>query len=319
MANVLLVNHKEKQCGVYQYGLSLGKILNRSKKHNIIYVECENIQDLIGFVEKYDPKAIIYNYYSSTLPWVPQTLSYLVFKKLIKICIIHEVNHQLISTIRPNPIFDAFIVIDPTAPETTCVINTPCMIRDFSYVTVPKLENVVHPVIGAFGFGFGNKGYLRVIDKVKLEYDEALIRLHIPYAKFGDEFGIQANERALECRTAVEGTKIQLDITHDFWTQEEVYIFLSQNDINLFLFDEMPTRGLSGSVEFALSTKTPIMINKTTMFRHLIDAVPSIFVEDTTIAEVIRHGTTPLDPYREKWSNEKLISKYEYIIDTVLE
>ena len=43
--NILFLNHKKKQCGVYQYGVRLFDIIKQSNKYCFQYFEIENIHE----------------------------------------------------------------------------------------------------------------------------------------------------------------------------------------------------------------------------------------------------------------------------------
>ena len=40
--NVLIISHKEQQCGVYQYGINLAQALKESEKYTFNYAECSS-------------------------------------------------------------------------------------------------------------------------------------------------------------------------------------------------------------------------------------------------------------------------------------
>jgi hypothetical protein len=54
------------------------------------------------------------------------------------------------------------------------------------------------------------------------------------------------------------------------------------------------------------------------MFRHVINARPSICIEDASMKEIIANGTKPLEPFYEAWSPKKFVRAYDEIIDEVL-
>ncbi|MGH9906920.1 MAG: hypothetical protein ACRD8U_15220, partial [Pyrinomonadaceae bacterium] len=71
---ILLVTHKQRVCGVHEFGISVAEALKKSAKYAFIYAECSNPEELSAFVENEAPKAVIYNYYPSTLPWLKKEL-----------------------------------------------------------------------------------------------------------------------------------------------------------------------------------------------------------------------------------------------------
>jgi hypothetical protein len=47
---ILIVNHKEKECGVQQYGKRFGQILEKSVLHVFDYFECSDLNSFINKV-----------------------------------------------------------------------------------------------------------------------------------------------------------------------------------------------------------------------------------------------------------------------------
>jgi hypothetical protein len=54
------------------------------------------------------------------------------------------------------------------------------------------------------------------------------------------------------------------------------------------------------------------------MFRHINWVTPSIFADETPLAEIIKNGIEPLKPVYEQHTNKALLEKYEYVIMDVL-
>jgi hypothetical protein len=61
------------------------------------------------------------------------------------------------------------------------------------------------------------------------------------------------------------------------------------------------------------------MITKSAMFRHIYDTEPSICIEETTMKEVIKNGIKPLEKFYEIWSEDAFLSRFEQILEEVLE
>src|SRR6185503_12130496 len=99
-------------------------------------------------------------------------------------------------------------------------------------------------------------------------------------------------------------------------TDYQLLEFLSQSDLNLFLYDEMNGRGLSSVIDYALSVDVPIGINDSFMFRHIQNEKSN--VANHSLQEIIDFGTEHLQVYKQKWSNENLIKKYETILNDTL-
>ena len=102
---VLFLNHKQQQCGVYQYGKRVADILQKSKDISYTYVEIDSLDQYVARLNRrYD--FIIYNYHSSTMPWLqPHTM-----QKLAKnVGIYHESGISVT--------FDILIHVNPSSNE----------------------------------------------------------------------------------------------------------------------------------------------------------------------------------------------------------
>lgn len=102
-------------------------------------------------------------------------------------------------------------------------------------------------------------------------------------------------------------------ITNEFFSNEEILLFLSSNDTNIFLYDHMYGRGISSVIDYAISAKKPFVISDSYMFRHIYS--DNICVYKTNIHEAIINSKNILDSLLNKYSNENLINKIDSIID----
>jgi hypothetical protein len=305
MNNVIFLNHRQKACGVYQYGYRSGKILQKSKVYNFIYVEVESEAEFVNTVNVHNPIGIIYNYHPATMPWLSSQAIKNRYPNIIHYMLYHEgdVNNSL----------DYVLYVDSTHQDIgkSFSIPRPLLANNFSFS-----ENEI-PIISSFGFGFEHKGFEKIVKLVNEQFDEAIIRLHIPYAFYADRDGHRSKAIANRCFQEIKNSNIQLIITNNFLTDEELLSFLAASTINIFLYDNFIggfSRGLSSVIDYALSVKVPLAISKSNMFRHIINNSPSICVEDRSISEIIKDGNTIIQTYRDKWSNENFNSKYELII-----
>lgn len=306
MRNVILLNHKQAACGVYQYMKKTATILKNSTNFNFIYIEVENENEFWTSVLQYDPYSIIYNYHPLTMAWLG-THSLDIFPNAKHFGIHHEGG-------KPGNInFTGYIDTDCLLPNGVPrpLIEGFDSIKSYNHINYAKKSP---PIINSFGFGFGSKGFGRVCQMVNDQFDEAIIRLHIPHAYYGDRDKQSIQNIHPGCRNEIKKEGIKLEITTDFKTDTELLEFLSEGDLNLFLYDDMPGRGLSSVIDYALSVNVPLGINKTTMFRHISDAVPSICVEDSSLQELMDRGIESVLNFRHKWSNSALINKYEELI-----
>ena len=133
-------------------------------------------------------------------------------------------------------LFDYYIAADPTLLlRNPFVYKTGRLIP--SYNNTAMLPSI--PTIGSFGFGTPKKGFEKIVVKVQEEFEEAIIRLNIPAADFGDADGANARQIAANCKALIHKKGIQLQVTHDFSDKKGVLDFLAQNSINVFLYEDL--------------------------------------------------------------------------------
>ena len=109
--NILIINHDVKQCGVYQYGKRVGNILEKSDKHNFVYLELNSYEQFNQNLKKYNPEFIIYNWTGGTLPWItPDTVSDLRKQNIHQFLLVHNESNY-------SQFFDGYLHQHPYWPE----------------------------------------------------------------------------------------------------------------------------------------------------------------------------------------------------------
>lgn len=309
---ILFVSHKEQQCGVYQYGRNIADAISKSKKLHFVYTECSESNEYYSIVEQVNPSAIIYNYHPATLPWLKKKILGKV--KVPHIDIIHEMTQEVVDA-ADDSLFDYHVAADPTLlNRNPLVFKTGRLVPKYNNpYGLPKI-----PTIGSFGFGTAGKGFQKLISKVQDDFDKAIIRLHIPFATFGDPDGKGAYSIAKQCKEGIVKPGIELQLSHEFLSQEQLLNFLAQNSLNAFFYDENKGRGISSVIDFALAVQRPIAVTKSSMFRHIISTSQSICVEESSLEEILQNGFGPLAKYCLDWNEANLIWDYERIVDVVL-
>ena len=312
---ILFLNHKIQSCGVYQYGLRLFNILNKSNAHRYVYKELDSYDEYTNILNKFNPNVIIYNYHRATMSWLNQNN---IKKNVKNIGIPHETNEVM---------FDIILSINPDEPETNTIFNIPRPIYEnideiFSEykITNKNIEEFINynegpeiPIFGSFGFGFVNKGFHKIISLINDQYDSAIIKLIITFAAF-DPNKISNIKNILElCNSIVRKPNIKLLISHHFFTNEEILLFLSSNTCNIFLYDTMEGRGISSTIDYAISVNKPFIISDSYMFRNVYS--DEICVYKTNIKTAIENSKKILPTLLTKYSNNNLINKVDTIIN----
>jgi hypothetical protein len=292
--NIVLINSSISECGVYQYGKRVAKILETDSRFNFFYFEISNTEDLMASIASVNPDVIIYNWHVAIMPWLSGTAFNKISEYSKQLFIFHESNY-------PPFVSDGYLMIDMTEniDNKQYPLLRPIFEKDFS-----KIENQV-PVIGSFGFGFENKGFDKICDLVQESFDEAVIKLHITNPFFGDYSGNTTNQIMDICKLKIKNPKIRLEITNDFKTDDQILDFLNSNSLNVFLYDDLYGRGLSSVIDYAVSVNTPLAVNNSYMFRHITSETPEMSITNNfTLKQIMNSGIENVLFYRNKWRHE---------------
>ncbi len=311
-ATVLIVSHPRSQCGIHQYGLNIFSALRKSARYRFAYAECLNERALRDAVTRFRPAAILYNHYPVTMPWLhPGITRDYCFPQL---GILHEVTQREADS-ATQELFDYLVCPDPTLiSRHRFILKTPRLIPP--YINMQPLPEI--PTVGSFGFGFGDKGFEKLIRVVQEEFDLARIILRLPFNDIVDPGGKHHSlATAKRCRALVSKPGIELTIRHDFLQRPQLLDFLASNTLNAFFYDVNKDRGISSTIEHALAVQRPLAINRCGMFRHVHSATPSICIENISLRAIVANGVAPLVPFYHDWSEANFILAYERIFETV--
>jgi len=333
---ILFVTHRKKQCGVYEFGIRLFEAIKVSAKYHFVHAACDSLDELKNTIQAEAPIAIIYNYHPSVLPWICTKVAKGCYRnhisnfKPLQIGIIHEVTQTVADTAtayrnniilggsekKLNALFDFYI-----APDPTLLLQNPFVFKTGRLVPVfhaTPAENRL-PVIGSFGFATPNKGFELLVKKVQDEFDEAIIRINMPAASFGDADGSNAKRIAGALHNIVKKPGIQLQITHDYFNHDQLLQFLAANSLNAFLYEDKSGRGLSSAVDQALAVKKPVAVSGSPMFRHILAASPHNNADLFPLKDIMNAGFSPLANMASDWNAENMCWEFERIISASFE
>lgn len=308
---VLFVNHKIKKCGVYQYGIRLFDILQKSTNIKYVFKEVEMYSEYIDTLKCNNYDAIIYNYHPMIMGWLNCKNIQHNVKNI-------GLQHDLVE----NNIFDITLRLDTTLPERPMRYNIPRPIfenidtlldnykpsteRINTFINSYKEDGI--PIFGSFGFGFYRKGFNKIVSLINENYDEAIIKIVMPHAD------TQSSDPGIveECFRRINKPLIKLMIIHDFFDEKDLLYFLRSNSMNIFLYDSHPSAGVSSVVDYALSAKKPLAISNASWFRHIYS--DEICVNKTSIDDIMRSSTSYCEKILNLFSHDNLIQKVDDII-----
>jgi hypothetical protein len=309
---IFLVNHKVKNCGVYQYGKRVASIISKSKNLIVHYLEMDNREEFQKEVDEHKPQVIVYNHLTGTMPWVDgEYVNQLRQLGIKQGTIVHNVAY--------STFFDFYLHQDPNYKPNE---NNYRLLRPLFQYTNKTNLNPNKLKIGSFGFGFASKQYESLCACIRDNFHRTTfpveLRLHLTHSHFCE------NSRDIETikfvsNRILNNPNITLNITTNFISDDELLEFLAGNDLNIFFYQKYPSyNGISSSIDYALSVKRPIAICRSNMFSHIWNTTPSICAEDSSLKEIINNGFGPLEHYYNQWSHSNFIKVFEDNIKNVV-
>lgn len=309
---VLFVTHPQRACGVHQFGRQILDVLAASRRYRFVPAEIATLEELDAARASVRPDAMIVNWHPITFPAVPPA----AFKatRLPIVALMHEITDDMVRDPTALP-FDRCIDHDPSGWR-----ENPRFVRSCRPlpVYVNRFAPPPLPTIGTFGFAGPTKGLESLVLRVQEEFDECLIRMSLPFNAFGDTDGTKSRATARSCRALLTKPGIRLEVSHEFRTLPRVLDFLARNSLNAFFYVEQQGRGISSAVDLAIAAGRPVAVRRTSMFRHVTAAVPSICVEERSLRDILAAGTAPLAPFHAAWTHDRIRADYEALLDEML-
>ena len=262
----LFLNTEKAQCSIHESGLMIYNALCLSDNYQLDYREIS--PDKRTYPDKYD--FVLFNYHPYVMGWV-DTKS---VKKLpgLKATVVLETLPHNPFPMCPHDDFDVYCAIDPTMDiDMKSVYGFPRPLEP--YLTKPYTEPEI-PVIGTFGFATAGKGFESVVDAVNKEFDKAIVRINIPGGSYihakktilpsKPTYSVGLAERCIN--VAKEG--IEVRITNDYMTKNQLIDWCAANTLNVFLYSRNQP-GLSATTDQAISSGRPLAISTNETFRHI--------------------------------------------------
>jgi len=308
MKTVLFINHREKACGVYQFGKRVGNIFAKtSVNYRGFYYEPYDKLNFRTQVNELKPDIIIYNYLPDTMPWFgAYELNYCRAKGIKQGLLVHNVGYA--------HVFDFYLHQIPEYPENGNNYALPRPLFKWDKTLPPNGKLT----IGTFGFGFKVKRFQDICKLVNAQiYEPVDLKMHMTLSHFIPNKN-ELEEIKAECRSLITRPYINLVFSEEFLDDDGLLTFLAGNDLNIYLYQYYDNyNGISGVTDYFLSVRKPIAICKSSMFSHINRVKPSICVEETPLKEIIKNGFAPLQPLYDAWSHENFTKHIENVLERI--
>lgn len=304
MQRGLFINNKKARDSIYESGYMVYKCLVESKKFILDYQEIdENDRNIKLGYDFY-----FFNYHPATMSWL-QT-RHLKSKLGFVITMILEVSPNDPFVLCPSTHFNLYCALDPTINakhKNVYAFPRPLEKVDFN---IPVVNNQV-PIIGSFGFATRGKGFQHVVEAVNKEFDKAIVKINIPYGDFVPDSEQYAYFLGNLCKEMAK-PGIEVQVTHDFMSKEELIKWCALNTLNCFLYDrKMP--GLSATTDQAIVSGRPMSVSDNETFRHITSYLPPY--PHFTLKDSIEKSMKLVNRMNLDWQPEKFQIKFEDVLN----
>lgn len=306
----LFLNPSEAQCSIYESGRMAYQALLLSNRYELDYLEIDEKNRAIS--NQYD--FYLFNYHNVTMAWLDTKYIY----KLpgIKMTIVLEVLPNNPFALCPSADFDVYLALDPTmnVPDKNVYafprpLEDPPDLRPYQETTLPT--------IGTFGFATPGKGFELVVDAVNKEFDEAVIRINIPSGTYANDMPWKLRKQNYaeylgETCKKIAKKGIEVIITHNFMTKEELIAWCSQNTLNCFLYNRNRP-GLSATTDQAIASGRPLAVSEDPTFRHIHSYIKPYPLK--SLRESIRDSQPLVLRMKNEWHPEMFARKFETVLE----
>lgn len=283
------------------YGNDIVETLKRSNRFLYHFRECSNKDELIDIFDEIAPDAVIYYYSQNTMPWITHNVVNLL--SVPQLGLVQEKPETATKNL-----FDYYLCPDEKNVDIKDnIIKIKLLIPP--YINETSLPEI--PTIGSFELNYNEINFERLIDNAQSEFDEVNIRLLMPYVEPDDvKAREKINERVKRCHSLINKPRIKLSIYHNSLDKLQLLDFLAENTINAFIFNQINSFEIINIINYALAVQRPLIINQNNI-QQMMNISPSIFIENSSIRQVILNGIVPLVPYYNEWCEASFLHDFD--------
>jgi len=279
------------------------KALKLSVLYQLDYTEIDDKDSVIPA----DYDIFLFNYHPLTMSWL--NLRSISRLKGLKFTIVLEVAPNDPFPLCPKNSFDGYVVLDPTMrhPDKR-VFAFPRPLEKI--VPSIRYQEETIPVIGSFGFATVGKGFEQVVDAVNKEFHHAIVKINIPHGTFVPQSERLAKQLAAACKAHAQ-PGIEVHVTHDFMTKQELVDWCAANTLNCFLYDrKMP--GLSATTDQAILSGRPLCVSNNDTFRHILHYMKPY--PEWSLYDAIQNSANAVRQMQQDWDPQHFVRRFEVML-----
>jgi hypothetical protein len=306
--NIAIVSGPKPNCGIFYWGGNVFEILKKSKKYNFYHLKLSSYSEFKEQTEFVD--GIIYNWHKTTMPWC--TTDVFLETSIPQFLIHgHTANVEMIDFTG----IDAFISVNPSIkfddPKFYAGFRPIVYYDDIQYFPPSEILK-----IGTTGIGDDSKNVKYILQLINLQFTEPVIfNVH---QSVGDYTRDNKNilQQKLNALKSLAKSNVIINYTTDRFTDYENVRWANNNDVNVYVYPNYDSQGVSGSIDKALAARKPIAVNNSNFFDHI--RCDQNNLEITPLKEIIQHGLTPISKYYDMWNPNTFLEQYENILENYM-
>lgn len=310
----IFINPTKANCSIYESGQMIYNSLLLSDRYELDYLEVNESKQQQYAINRYIPDTYdfyAFNYHHATMGWL-NTKSVHQLPGL-KIAFVLECSPNNPFVLCPSEDFDVYCALDPTmniADERVYAFSRPLEIPVKIRSTTPyQNSEPCVPIIGSFGFATPGKGFELVIDAVNKEFDDAIIRINIPKGTYVKDVHWNLY-KDLHRKKTKKG--IQIVVTQNYMSKEELIEWCGQNTLNCFLYDRnIP--GLAATTDQAISSGRPLAVSENDTFRHIIQYIKPY--PHRSLKESIAVSEAEVLRIQKDWAPARFAKRFDRVLD----
>jgi len=316
----LFINTREANCSIYEKGLTFFNINEKTEHWNMDYVEADYLDvnelhngriKLKNGMEPPPYDVYIFNYHPYTMREL-EKIDCNHFHKLngVKYCmVVEEVRDEINPTIDNVPdVFNGYIILDPTKDfKNPRYHSYPRVLTRF--IEGQEVEPEV-PIIGCFGYVTVDKGFDLIVKAASEEFEKSIVRFNLPQATYADQNKSLLNTVIAQCHAAA-GDRVELQITHNFYSNEELIDWCAQNTVNAFFY-QRKILGIAAAPDQAVACGRPIAVVDNPTFRHIYKYQQPY--PQMSLRETIKNGVKYTKQIQNDWSHDTCHNRLTEII-----
>ena len=302
MLRGLFINNPKAKDSIHESGMMVYKCLQLSQQFAIDYIEVNAAEREIK--KGYD--FYFFNYHPHTMAWLDTRP---LQKELgTVITMILEVSPGDAFIMCPKNDFSFYCALDPTIKSKGKLYAFPRPLESINF-KLPVVKNEI-PVIGSFGFSTKGKGFELVVEAVNKEFDRARVRINIPFGDFVPDSESYSAYLSELCKGKAK-PGIDVEVTHDFMSKEDLIKWCANNDLNCFLYDRnMP--GLAATTDQAIITGKPLAVSGNDTFRHITAYLTPY--PKWSLKASLNNSAAAVEQMKTDWSPENFTKRFDRLL-----